>query len=131
MRALNGGVGSPGLDRRHGVPGVPDEKDSPTLELVGHLLIGLPRGGLDDLELNLLADGLGEHFAAILRRELRRRLTPPREIRGDEHAKVISGNQEYAVHVSVFDLHAIALVEVRNKPAPRRAKVDEDDKDRQ
>ncbi len=67
VRALDGGVGSPGLERRHGVPAVADEKDSAALELVGHLFVWLPCRSLDDLEVDLLADGVGEQIAAVLR----------------------------------------------------------------
>src|SRR5271168_3506466 len=88
MRALDGGVGSPGFERRHGVRRITDEKYSPTLELVGHLLVRLPGRDLDDVDVDLLTECLGENFAATLRRELRRRLTLAGQIGGDEHTEI-------------------------------------------
>src|SRR3984885_1577930 len=131
MCALDGGVCSPGLERRHGVPAVSDEKYSPALELVGYLLIRLPCRSLDDLEIDLLADGLGEHFAAVLRGELRRGLPFAGKVRGDEHAKVVLCDQEYAIHVWIFDLHPIAIAQVRDESPPGGTEVDEHDEDRQ
>ena len=131
MCALDGGVCSSGLERRHGVSAVSDEKYSPAMELVGYLLVWLPRRSLDDLEIDLFADGLGEHFGAILRGELRRGLPFAGEVRGDEHAKVVLGHQEYAVDLWIFDLHGIAIAQVRDESPPGGAEVDEHDEDRQ
>src|SRR6202042_2089753 len=129
VRALDGGVGPPGLERRHGVPAVADEKDSPALELVGYLLVWLPCRSLDDLEIDLLADGFGEHFAAVLRSELRGGLPFAREVGGDEHAEVVLGHQEYAVHVGILDLNAVAFVQMRDESPPGGTEIDENDKD--
>src|SRR5258708_15780257 len=131
VRALDGGVGSPGLERRHGVSAVTDEKDSPALELVGYLFVWLPCRSLDDLEFDLLADGFGEHFAAVLRSELRGGLPFAREVGGDEHAEVVLGHQEYPVHVGILDLNAIAFAEMRNEPPPGGTEIGENDEDRQ
>ena len=110
---------------------VADEKDSATLELVGYLLVRLRRRDFDDLEVDLLTDRLGQHLAAIWRRELCRCLPLAGEVGGDEHAEVVLDYQEYAVHVGVFDLHAIAIAQVRDELPPGCAEVDEDDIDRQ
>src|SRR6202012_4143127 len=116
--ALDGGVGSPGLERRHGVSAVADQKDSPALELVSHLFVWLPCRGLDDLEIDLLADGFGEHIAAVLRGELRGGLAPAREVGGDEHAEIVLGHQEYAVHLGILDLNAVAFAQMRDELPP-------------
>ena len=57
VRTLDGGVGSAGLERRHGVGRVADEKHSATSELVGHPLVGLPRRDIDDLHVDRLTNG--------------------------------------------------------------------------
>ena len=113
------------------MPAVADEKDSPALELVGHLLVWLPCRSLDDLETDLFADGFGEHFAAVLRGELRGGLPSVREVRGEEHAEVVLGHQEYAVHIWILDLDAVAFVQMRDEPPPGATEIDEDDEDRQ
>src|SRR6202789_2048336 len=127
--ALDGGVGSPGLERRHGVSAVANQKDSPTMELVGYLFVWLPCRSLDDLEIDLLADGFGEHFAAVLRGELRGGLPLAREVGGDEHAEIVLGHQEYAVHVGILDLNAVAFVQMRDESPPGGTEIDENDKD--
>src|SRR5271156_4516316 len=129
--ALDGGVGPPGLERRHGVSAVADQKDSPALELVGYLFVWLPCRSLDDLEIDLLSDGFGEHFAAVLRRELQGGLPLAREVGGDEHAEIVLGHQEYAVHVGILDLNAVAFAQMQDELPPGGTEIDEDDENRQ
>src|SRR2546423_3187206 len=99
MRALDGGVGSAGLEGWHGVSGVADEKDSPTLELVGDLLVGLPRRDIDDFNVDRLTDRPCQQLTAALRGELSGGLPAAGEVRGDEHAEVLAYRQKDAVHV--------------------------------
>src|SRR5579875_4033149 len=112
--ALDGRVGSPGLEGRHGVRGVADEKDSSALELVGYPLVGLPCGDIHDLQVDLLADCLGKYLRAPLRSELLGGFAFVGEVGGDEYAKVALDDQEYALHISVLDLYAIAIPYVRH-----------------
>ena len=75
--------------------------------------------------------GFGEHFAAVLRGELRGGLPLAREVGGDEHAEIVLGHQEYAVHVGILDLNAVAFAQMRDELPPGGTEIDEDDENRQ
>lgn len=109
----------------------PTRKTCPPTELVGDLFVGLPRGDLDEVDVQPLADCLGEQLAATLWCELVGRLALAGEIRGDEHAQIALYHQENAVDVGVFDMHGIAVGQVRDELRPGCPEVDEDHVDGQ
>src|SRR5207249_11073314 len=120
-----------GLEWRHGVGRVADEKDSAAVELISHPLEGLPRRDVDDFHVDRLTDRFRQQFAATMGGELFRGFPAAGQVGGDEHAEVVAYRQKDALHVRVFDLDAVAAAQPWDKLSPRPSEVDEDDKDRQ
>lgn len=81
---------APGLERRHCVGRIADEKDSTAAELVSHPLVGLPRRNVDDFYIDGLTDPFDQQLCAPLRGELIGGLPTAGEVCGDEHAEVVA-----------------------------------------
>src|SRR5262245_4883777 len=97
--ALNCDVRPARLERRHGVSTVADEKDTAAAEMVSNQLVWLPRGDVDDVDIDRLTDCCNQQVSTVLLGKRGRCVTVLGKVGGDEYGEVTVGGDEDFVHI--------------------------------